>query len=73
MPPTLTRLLGLALCGLLLAAPAQAGLENKLNEYYSSLGGAASVSPTNMYQGQSAGYFSGVVSGCVPRSATTTC
>ena len=59
MPFTLTRLLGLALCGLLLAAPVQAGLENKLNEYYSSLGGAASVSPTNMYQGQSAGYFSG--------------
>lgn len=38
---------------------AQADLEGKLNEYYGSLGGGASLSPSAMYQGQSANHFSG--------------
>lgn len=51
---------GLLAAGLLLVtASAQADLEGRLNEYYDALGGGASISPTNMYQGQSAGYFSG--------------
>lgn len=44
---------------LFLAGNANADLEGKLNDYYNSLGGAASVSPSNMYKGQSANYFSG--------------
>lgn len=43
----------------LVASPASADLEGRLNAYYDSLGGSASVSPAAMYQGQSAGYFSG--------------
>lgn len=59
MPTSPITRLAAAIWLLALLNPAQAGLENKLNEYYSSLGGAASVSPANLYQGQSAGYFSG--------------
>jgi hypothetical protein len=44
---------------LFITGNANAGLEDKLNAYYDSLGGAASVSPASMYQTQSAGYFSG--------------
>jgi hypothetical protein len=44
---------------LFLSGNAQADLEGKLNDYYNSLGGAASVSPSGMYKTQSAGYFSG--------------
>jgi hypothetical protein len=53
------KVVALATLLVLAASPARADLEGKLNEYYSSLGGAASVSPASMYQGQSAGYFSG--------------
>jgi hypothetical protein len=44
---------------LLLSGTAQADLESNMNDYYGALGGAASISPATMYQGQSAGYFSG--------------
>ncbi|QTR51577.1 conjugal transfer protein TraH [Candidatus Thiothrix anitrata] len=39
--------------------PVHASLEDRLNEYYGSLGGGASISPSAMYQGQSANHFSG--------------
>lgn len=50
----------LAACLLLAILPgtASADLQSRLNSYYSSLGGAASVEPAAMYRGQSAGYFS---------------
>ncbi|WP_287602433.1 conjugal transfer protein TraH [Thiothrix sp.] len=42
-----------------LTPTAHADLEGRLNEYYGSLGGGASISPSAMYQGQSANHFSG--------------
>jgi hypothetical protein len=57
MKTTITRALLLLL--VLWAGTAQADLQGRLNSYYSSLGGSASVEPAAMYKGQSAGYFSG--------------
>ena len=62
--PLLARILpstaqAICLAALLLSGTAQADLESNMNDYYGALGGAASLSPAAMYQGQSAGYFSG--------------
>ena len=40
-----------------LMAPARAGLDDDLNNFWANLGGSASVTSTTSFQGQSSGYF----------------
>ncbi|ODU78385.1 MULTISPECIES: conjugal transfer protein TraH [Novosphingobium] len=44
---------------LALAAPAQAGVNAELNNFFNQMGGSANVTGPSAYQGQSAGYYTG--------------